>query len=240
MYDQRVMWAGVLKGIRSLLLVALWLCACESERRESPACIAARDAVDGHLKQGELEEARAALHTAETQCGKASGYALERLGRAIEREARHQQREAQLISERQDPLDRFLAWVVKEREEKNRAKGEHHCPPRESPDYGFCISKLSQAEHPPFVVTYWKAAPDQDFRFSWQTSEPISCVDLGPHRLVSSRQTAEGTSQLCELTEHNVRGLKVLITRENQSSIDVFSAGYLRRDAEFAARVGRQ
>lgn len=231
---------SVFKGTCAVLLLAMPLFGCDSERRESAACVEARDVASRHLQNGDLDGAQSALRTAESECGKASEYAIDRLQRAIERETRHREREAQLMATRTDPVDRFMDWVQKEREAKNRAQGEHRCAPRESPDHGFCVSKIVRDDGLEFVVRYWKAAPDEDFRFSFQTPDVISCVDLGPHRVVSSWQTSEGTVQLCELTEHASRGLMGLITRNDTSTIDVFSTGYSRRDSEFAKRLERR
>ncbi len=223
--------------IRHGLVVLLVLCvACESERKEPPACVSAREAVSTYTALGELEQARAQLAVAKQTCGKASEYAIDRLERGIEREQRHVERNARLLSkDDQSPLTPFIEWARREREEKDRAKGQHSCAPAASPDYGFCTSQILQPGAAPFVVRYWRSEPDDAFMFSWSLEQPVSCVDTGPHRVVDQWTAGTEKLQLCELTDHTMRGLKALLRQEGtRTQIQVFSNGYLRRDAAMA------
>ncbi len=192
-----------------------------------------------HIAKGELDEAKAELTTAKNECGKASEYAIDRLERAIQREELHRERDARLLKKTDDsPLGAFMHWVRTEREEKNRAKGEHACATPTDSDYGFCLSKIAQTGAAPFEVRYWKAEPDESFMFIWRVGQPLSCVDTGPHRVVDT-WTADGVQlSLCELTEHDMRGLKALLRRRgNGTKIQIFSSGYLRRDKAFASEL---
>lgn len=216
---------------------------CNAERKESEQCVAARSRARTATERGELDAARTGVQAAKAACGRASEYDIDRLERAIEREARHRSRAAarqKSAGALESPLTAFLGWVRSEREEKNRAKHDHDCEPRDSALFGFCTSQLPKTGRAPFVVRYWSAAPSDIYRFSWSLPAPLTCTDTGAHRLVGNWQHDGNEHSLCELTDHNVRGLKALIVRSQTSSeIHIYSAQYPTKDTEFASHLER-
>lgn len=216
--------------------------ACTSERKESDACLTARETARALSVRGDIEGARQQLERARTECSPASSYDLERLERTFEREERHRAQRAELAQPATSTttLAHFMTWVRTQRESTQRERGEHECAPRESPAYGSCTSRIPRPEGAAFEVRYWTTAPDKAARFSWQTHESIRCEDFGAHRKLGSWTRDGAEFELCELLDQGVLGFKVLVTRSSEPTrIDVFTNQYLARDTEFAKRAKR-
>jgi hypothetical protein len=223
------------------LSLGLLLCmACDQERKESQACLDARAAARQLATDGKADEAHTELERAKSECGEPSEYDIDRIERQVERLVRRQRQTAD-AELRPGPLGPFIDWVITQREEKDRNQGNTECEPRDSELFGFCTSRLAREGEPPFEVQYLKSQPDEVFRFRWSTSAPLHCRDAGPFRLVASWKESGAEYELCELTEHALRGLEVLLTRRaDRSDVDIFSQKYLLERPNFAKTLRRR
>lgn len=214
--------------------------ACDQERKESQACVDSRAAARTAAASGDAVEAKRQLTLAKGECGEASEYDIDRIERQLQRLLRRQ-RQVAASTERRGPLGPFMDWVAAQREEKDRGKGPTVCAPRGSESFGFCTSRLERENQAPFQVEYLESRPDEVFRFHWTTSAPLHCGDAGTHRLVGSWTQGETTFTLCELTEHDLRGLEALLSRtEEGTDVQVFSQSYLLERPEFSAALRRR
>ena len=190
--------------------------------------------------EGKLEEADRLLTKAKRLCGPDSQPYIERVeqlmaDRRSERENADAGLDAALRPADASSATRFKTWIETSREAVSESVSAPTCAPRSSPDYGTCEAFLDEARK--LRVRYWQD-DEKAFRFTLLSQTPLSCQDLGPHRIVR-RWSREGKSfQLCELMEHHLRSLTALLELgEDSYQLDVFSHAYEQRDATLRAPV---
>ncbi len=224
------------------MAVTVVLClSCNSEKKESNACLDARRSSHEALAAGNVEAASSALELARTECTQASDYDIDRLQRAVEREQRHQSRASELARQanaKTNPLTTFMDWVSSHRESGSRIGGQTECEPRESPRFGLCTTRVAQPQAAPFELHYWQTDPNDAYRFAWRIAASVTCDDTGGNRLLR-KWTKDGAQyDLCELTDHGFLGLRALVVRrEGETQVDIYSPRYPQKDPTFAAEL---
>ena len=187
---------------------------------------------------GRLEEATALLQRARTLCGPSSSPYFERVEQLIEDRHAEKQRTSEGSGEQQlklSPVERFSRWVRERRDAVSDGVTALKCAPRGSDAYGFCEAQLPGS--PQSHVRYWQADPSA-FCFTLSGPEPLTCQDLGAHRIVHQWASAERSYQLCELMDHELRSLSALLEKHDGSfQLDVYSHAYTERDKAFSERL---
>jgi hypothetical protein len=176
------------------------------------------------------------LEQARARCSPKSDYDLRRIEKLVAERLDMQRKVQPSEQERRDqieraPAKRLVSWITEERDGVSNHVSEVQCAEPGSPDFGFC-----EARHPSFremSVRYWKAQKGA-FRYSFSTQGPFSCQDLGDHRRVRSWSRDQTNYELCELVEHQLRSLSVLLLRTPvKTTVHVFSYAYVERDKDF-------
>jgi hypothetical protein len=228
---------------RTAWIAALALATLPCSRDGSKAdCLRARAEARQAASEGDLDHAAKLVEEARSVCGARSDLDIDRIQRVVDARRRSQEDLAKLEARSREeserfPVRRLLEWsklgVI------NPAVTGLECAPRGSNDYGFCTGQ--HRDDPKMVVRYWDNQRDA-FRYTYVSDTPLSCVDVGEHRRVRAWTSARTSYELCELTQHEVRGLSALVERTpEQTRFYLYSQAYVQRDRAFAALVtGKQ
>jgi hypothetical protein len=217
-----------------LLILGSSLGAC-SKRESTSACWNARQHVRDTIVDGKLQQAEQLLLQARATCNGQSADDLRRIQELLvdRREAREamQQAEAARQQALEVPTQRFVHWATASKEQFSKSLVDVSCQERGSPDFGFCTA--TRQGHPDMRVRYWRSDRSA-MRYSFTTSVPLECEDLGEHRRLR-HWSKEGTKyELCELTERETRNLSALLVRAaGENTMHLYSFEYLKHDPEF-------
>lgn len=230
-YDRLRMSVG--KVFLALLALLAMTAAC-SRSREDSDCPVLRDQARSAASQGDLTRASELLAEARARCGTKFAYDIQRIERLIEERS-----EKEVASQKLDPLTgaepppgkQFVRWVVDEGSDVTKNVTNIRCAERGSPDFGFCEAERPGSPH--MTVRYWEPKKNA-FRYSLVTEAPINCQDVGDHRRVRTWSRGKDSFELCEPTQHELRGLSALLERTgSENRMFIFSQAYLQKDREF-------
>lgn len=228
-----------LTSIIASIAVCVAATGCK-DNAAAKACGAARDQSRRAALKDDLEKARAELRHARELCGADAEYDLRRIEELIEQS---EQREQQLLvrkaresaKDKEEPLRPFVRWVGKTRDDVDTAAQKVTCAERGSPDFGYCEGQpaTGSSDVVPMTVRFWRADPSA-FRFHIQLSMPVTCGDIGNHRVVRTWKRGSTALTLCELTEYPIQGLTALVENEaGGAQVFIVSPEYLTQDTEF-------
>ncbi len=224
---------SVAKVLFGLLFAAL-LPACA--KGEDPLCAERRQGARGAVSQGNLELATKLLDEARARCSPKLASDLRRIERSIREAAEAQQRaaveRAERAAERELPVGKsFVRWVIEAGTTPTKDPVNAQCAERGSADFGFC--EATRPGSPEMRVRYWQTQRNA-VRYSCVTAALLSCEDLGEHRRVRIWTRDEASYELCEPTEHALRGLTALLVRtRTENRMSIFTQAYVRKDPEF-------
>jgi hypothetical protein len=212
-------------------------------REENRRCTDALLAGKGAVAQRDPARAAAALASAKESCPDDRREYIEHLSQQIDGLERELERNAARVKEEQkvDPLRTLVDWAERRRDASDRRGGDTTCVERGDPDYGWCSSRSETEGGTKIDTRYWKA--DQSaVLFETTLAVPVTCLDVGPHRVVRAWTTAAGAKrQHCELTGGKLTGLTTLVTVDgDRSVVGIFSPQYVRRDAGFRQVLERE
>ncbi len=210
--------------------------ACNTKQERS-ACWDARQRARDAVVQDKLDQASELLRQARTICAGQSEDDIRRIELLIEdrREAREalERAERERQKAHEFPTQRFVDWATAPVEEFERSLQNLECFERGHPNFGFCEAERKDA--PDMKVRYWQRQRTAA-RYSFVTTLPLECADLGEYRRVRSWKADQKSYELCELTERRARNLSALLIRgENQNQMFIFSFDYVKNDPEFEA-----
>lgn len=234
----QLLWTVPLAAVLNLFAAS----ACKDGRDDSN-CLDARMHAREAADRGPLEEAKRHLLRARSACGRDSQIYLDQIEERVK-----ERRETEQKGEHEEPpkttppapqrsmLARFLFWVKRQRDSVAGDIQGVECAAADSDDYGFC-----EAHHPSerlLRVRFWDVDKSA-FRFTFTAQTPLSCHDLGAHRLVRRWTVNERALELCELTDHELRSLSALVERSGSGyRVDVFSHSYAAKDRKFQQSLG--
>lgn len=239
-YDNGRMFPDKETWLFVALLTTASACA---KNEEDPECRRYREHARSAASKGELERAAEALAEARKRCGPKWAQELQRTERLIDERAELRRevarREAERAAEREGtPAKRFLSWIAEEGSTPTKNLASIRCAERGSPDFGFCEAERPGA--PEMKVRYWERERSA-FRYSLTTEQPLSCLDFGEHRRVRTWSRGSESYELCESTQHDLRGLSALLVRAPaEHQMFVFSQSYLQKDRDFERIVAGQ
>jgi hypothetical protein len=220
-----------------LVMLVLGLPGCDRDGGKAE-CKRVQDQAREAASAGELERASKLVAQARAVCGNEAKYDIERIQGVIDTRQRALDERAALkasakAAAEQLPVRRLLEWVKLGVVSPELAGLK--CAARTAPDYGFCQGH--RKGDPAMVVRYWDNDHDAS-RFTYTSELPLTCIDAGEHRAVRSWSRGDTSYQVCELLQHEVRGLSALLERTpKHSTIYVYSQAYVRRDDAFASLV---
>jgi hypothetical protein len=201
-------------------------------------CLRARAEARQAATEGDLDHASKLVEEARAQCGERSTLDIDRIQRVIDARRRAQEKQAELEARERTQTERFPVRRLLEWSKLGVVNPEVtglECAARDSEDYGFCQGQ--RRGDPKLSVRYWDSQRDA-FRYTYVSDTPLACVDVGEHRRVRAWSQDAKSYELCELTQHEVRGLSALVERgPTESTIHVYSQAYLQKDRAFAAAV---
>ena len=219
-------------------LTAALASACEN-RQQNRDCTDALLEGKAAVAKGATADARRALESARSSCPQSREFYVKRLSEQIEtkeREETEKRAETARLAElrRKEPLQDFVAWIGKRRDDSDKRGPGVKCAERGTPRYGFC-EEVVETKNRKRRLEFWAADHDA-YSFDGRFPAPVTCDDLGKHRVVRKWTLASPpgtTAQHCELTGGPLKGLVALVRADDGSPdtvhIMVFSREYLKR-----------
>jgi hypothetical protein len=233
--------------VAGIVLPFLFAAGCK-DRAQAKVCGAAREESRRAAIAGDLQKARAKLSSARAVCGPDADYDLRRIEELISRSEQRQRqlaerRERESAKDEAEPLRPFVRWIGRHRDDVDGAAENLACAERGSADFGFCEGERREeraapgAAPVPMSVRFLRADPSA-FRFRIRLPVPLTCRDIGNHRVVRTWSRGSTQFSLCELTEYPLQRLTAVVENDaTGSQVFILSPQYLSQDGEFRALV---
>jgi hypothetical protein len=237
-------WPRLGVALAALLGLSMTAFSCDSLFKSEEKCNEAKDGVRASLKADDRALVQKWREYAYSNC--ADKDELSKLDQDITQaqadadKAKAEKNKRQ--TETKQLVDLFAGWAGSNKAAPQNAAANVSCDPGEAQEKSqerWC-ARTRQAGPHAFEVRYWEKEPAAA-RFSTKVPNPITCNDIGPHRVIRS-WVVQGAIKRhhCEITGGAAAGLQALVTEAQDAPLHLFSARFVELDPALQAKLANE